>query len=247
MLHSDVLTPQLPKKTKRACIACRRGKNKCDGEAKCSACIRKDLECRYHDGEEEDDVRMGGTSDDINPQQNKQHDGVELPKESNKDMQDNNNRRIFQFAGSQSKPIPRINQQTIVPNEQPTHQPPFIPVSFEKGKLINWMSVQVCQDPVTPVVVAATEEAETREEKLNSALYAEEFFKSFHHRWALIHRPTYEMASSDTKLLASIRMIGAWLIGTADSRRFAWATHEKCISEFLPKLVGMAGLPTFRS
>lgn len=234
-----MLTLSLPKKTKRACIACRRGKNKCDGEVQCSTCVRRDIECRYQDGED-DDVRMGGTSDGVSPQPSEQQDMGEHPEDSHKDMRDNGVPSTVEPTGSQSNQTPRINLQDITTNEQP-RQAPTIPKSFGQGKIINWMSVQVRQDPVTPASVSSTEKAETKEERHNSELYTQEFFRSFHHRWTLIHRPTYEVTSSDTPLVASVRMIGAWLIGTVESKKVAWTIHEKCMIEILPKLVCMVG------
>lgn len=45
--HGDVFKPAPSGRSKRACLACRAGKVKCDGNDKCSTCVKKCIDCKY--------------------------------------------------------------------------------------------------------------------------------------------------------------------------------------------------------
>lgn len=67
--------------------------------------------------------------------------------------------------------------------------------------------------------------------------YLDAFFESFHHRWALIHRPSWEEKNNETPLIAAMKMIGAWLHGTQESREHAVRVHEKLMENVMARLV----------
>lgn len=244
-LHSDVLTVALPKKTRRACIACRRGKNKCDGEARCSNCIRRDIECRYHRDDGDDDVRMGGTSEEVT-----QHSESQTVVSTEDDSRTGHSPVPQIFAPSEyslesehstNSPdiVPDKNHPRVYENTNLLAQHaniPRIPKPFGETKIINWMTAEVRRDPVNLANANKVVTEMDEENRLKYELYLEAFFRLFHHRWPLIHRPTYKETDGDSSLLSSIRMIGAWLVGTTESRKFALATHETCLEEFIPKL-----------
>jgi len=233
-----VVTLPSSKKTRRACVACRKGKNKCDGDARCSTCVKRDIECHYenkHDGEEEeeasppDDVQMGGTSDGISPEslgQSDHHPGSSTRSYHSFDSPNSLQTDASSAATSQSSITLPSDQNN---SHQPQHpkQPPPIPPVLEQRKIINWMATRVRQDPVAPKI----------NEEPKYELYLQKFFQSIHHRWELVHRPTYRETSSDSLVVFSMRMLGAWVVGTFDSRNYALATHETCVNAIFPKLV----------
>lgn len=45
--HGDVFKPTPSGRSKRACISCRAGKIKCDGNDRCATCVKRGVECKY--------------------------------------------------------------------------------------------------------------------------------------------------------------------------------------------------------
>ena len=71
-----------------------------------------------------------------------------------------------------------------------------------------------------------------------SEVYLEVYFDQFHHRWPIIHRPSHEEEVSETDLCElSMRMVGAWLLGTSKAVRFALETHAVLVNHIMPQLV----------
>lgn len=66
--------------------------------------------------------------------------------------------------------------------------------------------------------------------------YMELYFKYFHHRWPIIHAPTYE-SDGTTILTSSMWMMGAWLYGSAESQEIAVVKHKDIMSQISSRLV----------
>jgi hypothetical protein len=96
---------------------------------------------------------------------------------------------------------------------------------------IDWMSTRIQSDSACA--------SSTREEQPDSPArrYLDSFFDNFHHRWGLIHRPSFEENRNETPLIAAMRMIGAWLYGTQESRDYALAVHERLLENNITRLV----------
>lgn len=50
----------------------------------------------------------------------------------------------------------------------------------------------------------------------------EAYFTYFHHRWPIIHAPTYDETRASPLLAKSVRMIDDWLGNDSTSRRKRW-------------------------
>ncbi|CZT53103.1 uncharacterized protein RSE6_14543 [Rhynchosporium secalis] len=98
--------------------------------------------------------------------------------------------------------------------------PSFQPTEVRKGidafKLpgpVNWTAVKIIPDqppkpgdePIDPV----------------SAKYADTYFAYFHHRCPIIHRPASEAEHENTLVASSVKMIGAWLLDSSESKSLA--------------------------
>lgn len=47
--HGDVFKPTPSGRSKRACLSCRAGKIKCDGNDRCTTCAKRGVECKYRE------------------------------------------------------------------------------------------------------------------------------------------------------------------------------------------------------
>jgi len=66
--------------------------------------------------------------------------------------------------------------------------------------------------------------------------YAELYFSHFHHRWPIIHSPTWQ-ADAPNIMASSVYMIGAWLEGTRGSKEFAISKHGRLMGHISRRLV----------
>jgi hypothetical protein len=88
--------------------------------------------------------------------------------------------------------------------------------------LVDWSAIQIRRD--TP-----SDNIESPPPDPTSARYLEAYFNHFHHRWNLIHRPSFEQ-EEDTLVMSSAKMIGAWLVGM--SVKFNHVRIYTCDHEF---------------
>lgn len=68
--------------------------------------------------------------------------------------------------------------------------------------------------------------------------YLDLYFTHFHHRWPIIHAPTFESENAPQVLLSCVIMIGACIHGTSDSKEVAMNLHTRVIDWIFPRLVG---------
>jgi hypothetical protein len=115
-----------------------------------------------------------------------------------------------------------------------------IPVMPKSSGLINWLSIRIQSDPD---VSSSGKNLEIDVQlDLTSRIYLESYFTTFHHQWPIIHRPTFDQGVDTSLVLLPVKMIGAWLVGTAESRQFAIDTHNTLMEQIIPQLVCYVGL-----
>ena len=68
--------------------------------------------------------------------------------------------------------------------------------------------------------------------------YLDLYFTHFHHRWPIIHAPTFESENVPPVLLSCMTMIGACIHGTSESKEIAMNFHTRVIDWIFPRLVG---------
>ncbi|KAL2062760.1 hypothetical protein VTL71DRAFT_5832 [Oculimacula yallundae] len=111
--------------------------------------------------------------------------------------------------------------------------------------LVDWSEAKVLPDESPAFTEKPIDPTSTK--------YLDTYFKYFHHRWPIIHRPSFEGEGKNTIVMSSIKMVGAWLEGSSDSRRFAIMCrsiilvmpafeknfaplHEALVEQLLPRL-----------
>ncbi|KAH6713950.1 hypothetical protein BKA61DRAFT_53613 [Leptodontidium sp. MPI-SDFR-AT-0119] len=68
-------------------------------------------------------------------------------------------------------------------------------------------------------------------------VYLESYFEQFHCYWPIIHRPSHEEEANETDLCElSMRMVGAWFLGTNEAVRFAVDTHVILLNHVMSQL-----------
>ena len=111
---------------------------------------------------------------------------------------------------------------------------------------IDWMSVRVRTDlPPSPDFCDAPygENQSTLEGNFPSLTGSETvkfmklYFTHFHHRWPILHAPTFEAETAPPVLLWAVTMIGACIHGTTDSKELAMNFHTRVDDYILPRLV----------
>jgi hypothetical protein len=63
------------------------------------------------------------------------------------------------------------------------------------------------------------------------------YLDNFHHRWPIIHIPSFEKEDSPYVLTASIEMIGAWLHGSCESKMEALTLHDRLTNHIFQRMV----------
>jgi hypothetical protein len=63
------------------------------------------------------------------------------------------------------------------------------------------------------------------------------YLDHFHHRWPIIHIPSFEKEDGPYVLTASVEMIGAWLQGSCSSKTIARTLHDRLTNHIFQRLV----------
>jgi hypothetical protein len=63
--------------------------------------------------------------------------------------------------------------------------------------------------------------------------YLDAYFERVHHHWPILHRVTAPEFPDFPTLLSAVRMVGAWVLGSPESRQYAVDTHEQLWMSFL--------------
>ncbi|PVH76532.1 hypothetical protein DL98DRAFT_425363 [Cadophora sp. DSE1049] len=209
--HGEVFKPAPSGRSKRACLACRAGKIKCDGNETCSTCVKKGIECKYRLEDQ--------ATDETNEQ--RQHDTPESRQTESMEMDGDSIMAIDGAAvlPSTTTQLPQTTEDRKVSEVFKLHGP---------TGLVDWSSVKVLPDQTSKDVDKADP---------TSAEYLDIYFTYFHHRWPIFHRPSFEAEGGNTLVVSSAKMIGAWLLGSFESKAFAiTCKHEALVEQLLPRL-----------
>lgn len=63
------------------------------------------------------------------------------------------------------------------------------------------------------------------------------YLNQFHHRWPIIHIPSFEKGDDPYVLTASVEMIGAWLQGSCPSKMAALTLHDRLTYHIFQQMV----------
>lgn len=63
------------------------------------------------------------------------------------------------------------------------------------------------------------------------------YLNCFHHRWPIIHIPSFEKEDNASALSASVEMIGAWLDGSHSSKSLALTLHGRLTNHIFQRMV----------
>ena len=63
------------------------------------------------------------------------------------------------------------------------------------------------------------------------------YLDHFHHRWPIIHIPSFEKGGDPYVLTASVEMIGAWLQGSCTSKMVALTLHDRLSNHVFQRMV----------
>ncbi|TVY43912.1 hypothetical protein LOCC1_G003520 [Lachnellula occidentalis] len=210
-------------RAKRACFNCRVSKLKCDRNNPCFSCVKKGVQCKFqHDGDIQRPSRDASSST---------APGTSHPL---------NHASTTAFT---ARPC-ASNMVDDTTTQQTSLEDPYTRPSTTKPRgLIDWTSVEIRPDPQVPA--SASNEVDSVKE--DAQKYTEIYFKQFHHRWPIEHRVSREYDGKDTDLCdLSIRMIGAWLLGTSESVGFALETHNEVMGHLLTRLCQVTSQDIFQ-
>ncbi|EKD13377.1 hypothetical protein MBM_08460 [Drepanopeziza brunnea f. sp. 'multigermtubi' MB_m1] len=212
--HGDAYKPTPSGRSKRACIPCRAGKIKCDGNDNCATCIKRSIECVYRPEDQVADAenQSHGRTSPLN--------SAALPGCMEVDEQTTTRALLGQI------PTERAPLELKTTTEARKESEAF-KLTGPTG-LVDWSTIQIRRD--TP-----SDNIENPSPDPTSAQYLEAYFNHFHHRWTLVHRPAFEQ-EEDTLVMSSAKMIGAWLVGTCESKSFATTWHDALVEQLLPRL-----------
>jgi hypothetical protein len=237
--HGNVFKPNPSGRSKRACITCHAGKTKCDGNEKCSTCLKKGLECRYRT---QDEIQPSASS--VEPGDQIAWQGSTSPRSPAKEQEpsDASNANTESLRNSALLPPGPDEPPMGVLADNSTQQPLSLTSSSlfrapNVNGLVDWSAVKIRNDSNVrndPQVLDPELEVllDTKSEK-----HLELYYVHFHHRWPLIHRPSLEEETPVSIMLSSMIMIGAWLEGSREAKKRALDSHEKLVSGITSQLV----------
>jgi hypothetical protein len=246
--HGSVFKPNPSGRSKRACITCHAGKIKCDGNEKCSTCIKKGLECKYR---AQDEIQSSASPVDgkdhvtwqNSTSQRSSGKEQEQPSMSNRDMETFGNPTLQVSASTET------SERGSISNDSPRILPLASSSLFRAPNvtgLVDWTAVKVRTDSNAQNSSSASGgELDLRLDR-DSERYLELYYLHFHHRWPIFHRPSLAEEATVTIATLSMVMIGAWLEGSPEARKRALHLHEKLVAIIRPQLVCICSAKSIR-
>jgi hypothetical protein len=127
-------------------------------------------------------------------------------------------------------------------------QPASAAFRANRNDPIDWFSLRIVRDPPNttnwelPYGISQPNSNRGHQDlyplpEAATQKYLNLYFTYFHHRWPIIHSPSFDETSHPSVVVSSMRMIGAWISGTQDSRWLATAMHERLMAHVIPQLV----------
>jgi Fungal Zn(2)-Cys(6) binuclear cluster domain len=179
--HGESFKPSPSGRSKRACAACHASKTKCDGNETCSRCTKKGIECVYE--KQYPGPQAGPMSDAQGLGQDRRHpDHPSLPEQTEI------------LNGEMYRPLPpdqNASPRRIIPRV--SLRPVVEPSNGQSQDRIEWiLATRIERD--TPASQPVSRIIDDNPYPLPDALakqYTELYLTHFHHRWPIIHSPTY--------------------------------------------------------
>jgi hypothetical protein len=124
----------------------------------------------------------------------------------------------------------------------PTNQSSSIevPPRPKTNGLLDWTAIRVIRvrsDPERQGSSDAEDAESDGDADPFSALYLDLYYSYFHHRWPILHRASFDQEKCRPDVVSSMKMIGAWLTGRPESRKYAVDIHDGLVARLLPRLV----------
>ena len=226
---SDVLQRHISRHTasietsgrnKRACDRCHNSKIRCDGGYPCTACTRTGLRCKTERGSASDDENPNSHS--IVPQasvdeNHASHDPGPPPSISQfavlPDLGSNTGQSIVMRSVSSSGDEDR--NLRFIENGDTPRDIPSVDLSLNMGPL----------ESLKPLW------------NNHSIVAANLYSTQFHHRWTILHAPSFDEEDEPVVLTSSLKMIVSWLEASHESREIALAIHDRLMDHLFSLLV----------
>jgi Fungal Zn(2)-Cys(6) binuclear cluster domain/Fungal specific transcription factor domain len=233
--HGNVFKPNPSGRSKRACITCHAGKIKCDGNEKCSTCLKKGLECKYRAQDEIQSlgppIERGEQVDcqtSTSAKEQEPHSRSNVTSESIKHNIPHESESGETQAGATTR---NGTSQDLRLTSSSIFQAP------KASGLVDWSAVQIRTDSHAQDSPPTLNAAQEGQPNPDSEKYMELYYLHFHHRWPILHRPSLEEETPISIVLSSMDMIGAWLDGSLEAKKFALDSHEKLVKDIMSQLV----------
>ncbi|KAG9236530.1 hypothetical protein BJ875DRAFT_222212 [Amylocarpus encephaloides] len=221
--HGEEFKPPPSGRSKRACITCHRGKIKCDGNQPCSKCVARDILCNYN----RPDLNDAGK--DGSPPEMSVGDQAALGVEEEEEEDEDEAEEGEEEDEEEEERAPEVGSNNSIAS-----------VLFPKLNVVDWtaMKVQIDrtkaeQQPLPESILNTPDSSLCARPTLPDRLEAEylaAYLEHFHHRWPVVHRPSYEDNEMSSFLQCAMKMIGAWALGLGESKLYAVSMHRYLMS-----------------
>lgn len=111
---------------------------------------------------------------------------------------------------------------------------------------IDWSAARIQNDLPHEAALDASKRVDHMETEnwpvlpeLETRKYLGLYFTHFHHRWPILHAPTFEAETAHPVLLSCVAMIGTCIHGTSDSKELAMSLHTRVVDWIFSRLVCM--------
>jgi hypothetical protein len=112
------------------------------------------------------------------------------------------------------------------------------PPTAKMHALIDWAKIQIRPDPRVTTVPTIGVGIHRDESEKYLEVYADVYFEQFHHHWPILHRPSQEEEVAESDLCElSVKVVGAWVLGTSKAVQFALETHTVLVNHIMTRLV----------
>jgi hypothetical protein len=129
----------------------------------------------------------------------------------------------------------------------PTNQSASIevPPRPKSNGLLDWTAIRVIRDRSDLERQGSSDVEDAESDSAAdpfSALYLDLYYSYFHHRWPILHRASFDQENCRSDVVSSMKMIGAWLTGRPESRKYAINIHDGLVARLLPRLVSSCNI-----
>ncbi|RFU31746.1 hypothetical protein B7463_g4610, partial [Scytalidium lignicola] len=247
--HGAKFTPNSAGRSKRACLACRVGKVKCDGNDNCGRCLKKGVECKYR---QQDNVEDAADSRSSSNERESPSSSPELAHSVSTDLGSTEDGSSIQTPSvlttfEDAMAIASLNENNSKSGLFP-RAPSMVKSSTgqfaDPATLPSSSPSAVCQIIGLKTMQVLSSSAHTETRSFDSDLsndpasqeYLNAYFEYFHPHWPIMHRPSIASEKTDRLIVESMKMIGAWMIGGEELKQYAISCHSTLTDQLLPRL-----------